>query len=213
MERILSVGEASEFLGVSVTSLRRWDEDGSFRCSFRTVGGHRRYRLSELFHGVDKEAAERQVVLYSRVSSRKQSLAGDLERQADVLRLFAARNGISAFLEIKDVGSGINFRRRGLKKLLILMCGGCISRIVVSDRDRFSRFGFELLSVLAGLHDVEITLAAEPKKEEGDDDMLADTMAFLTAYSCRTQGLRAARNRRNRVAEANLAASPMIQPV
>ncbi len=79
MERIVSIGEASEALGVSITTLRRWEAAGKLVAE-HTAGGHRRYDLGklrpEMFRAED--AASRQTIAYARVSSQDQKLLDEL---------------------------------------------------------------------------------------------------------------------------------------
>ena len=116
MDRFVGVGEAAKALGVSITTLRRWDASGKLVAE-QTVGGHRRYDLAklrpELFHADDQ--AGRATIAYARVSSHDQK--EDLERQKQVLELYCARQGWT-YEVVSDLGSGMNYRKKGLKRLL-----------------------------------------------------------------------------------------------
>jgi excisionase family DNA binding protein len=115
MDRYVSIGEASEALGVSITTLRRWEAEGKL-IPERTAGRQRRYELAklkpELFHAAPQD---RKTIAYARVSSHDQK--DDLERQKQVLELYCARQGWT-FEVIADLGSGMNYHKKGLKKLL-----------------------------------------------------------------------------------------------
>ena len=116
MERLVGIGDAAEALGVSITTLRRWEAEGRLAAE-HTAGGHRRYDLAklrpELFRAADK--ASRKTVAYARVSSHDQK--DDLERQKQVLELYCAKQGWT-FEVIADLGSGMNYHKKGLRKLL-----------------------------------------------------------------------------------------------
>ena len=113
---LVSIQEAATFLGVSAQTLRRWEREGKLIPDERTQGGRRRYDLARLrpeqFHA--PEAALR-TLAYARVSSHDQK--DDLERQKQVLELYCARQGWT-FEVIADLGSGMNYHKKGLKKLL-----------------------------------------------------------------------------------------------
>ena len=111
---VLAIGSLAGRLGVHVSTLRRWGREGEFPPGFRTPGGHRRWRWAEVCEhfGWEQDSTKATCVLYSRVSSLKQAKAGDLERQAEGLRAWAKANSRAEYVEIKDVGSGINFKRR-----------------------------------------------------------------------------------------------------
>lgn len=92
MPRLLSISEAAEELGVSITTLRRWEQQGRLVASERTKGGQRRYDLSTLRpEGVQKARSKRKTVAYACVSSHDQK--DDLERQRQVLELYCASQG------------------------------------------------------------------------------------------------------------------------
>ena len=116
MDRLFSIGEASEMLGVSITTLRRWETEGKL-VPKRTVAGHRRYDLAKLKPELFRAALdERHTVAYARVSSHDQK--NDLERQKQVLELYCAKQGWT-FEVIADLGSGMNYHKKGLKRLLV----------------------------------------------------------------------------------------------
>ncbi|MDD0943690.1 MerR family DNA-binding transcriptional regulator, partial [Xylella fastidiosa] len=86
MERLVGIGEAAQALGVSITTLRRWEASGRLIAE-HTVGGHRRYDMAKLRPEMFRAQAEanRRTVAYARVSSHDQK--DDLERQKQVLEL------------------------------------------------------------------------------------------------------------------------------
>ena len=116
MNRLITIGEASKILGVSITTLRRWDKDGRLSPE-KTTSGHRRYDISKLKPDLFRESIfeTRKTITYARVSSHDQK--DDLERQKQVLELYCARQGWT-FEIISDLGSGMNYHKKGLKRLL-----------------------------------------------------------------------------------------------
>ena len=100
--------------------------------------GHRRYVIVQPIIAVSESRTTKQRIVYARVSSRKQ--LGDLERQITLLE--KSRPG---YRVVSDIGSGINFKRRGLLHVLDLAISGRLDELVVAHRDRLMRFGFELI--------------------------------------------------------------------
>ena len=143
MNRIVGIREASIALGVSISTLRRWETSGKLAAE-HTAGGHRRYDLSklkpELFYATDVDA--RRTVAYARVSSKDQQ--ADLERQKTVLELYCARQGWT-FDIVSDLGSGMNYHKKGLRSLLDAILEGKVGRLVITHKDRLLRFGAELV--------------------------------------------------------------------
>tara|TARA_B100001245_G_C22844779_1_gene406110 strand:- start:196 stop:615 length:420 start_codon:yes stop_codon:yes gene_type:complete len=130
----ISIGKAAKLLGVSVPTLRRWERAGKLISCFRTFGNHRRYKLSDIFRISNKE--NKKVVCYSRVSSYDQK--EDLERQNDKLMHFSTQkfNNIES---IKDLGSGLNFKKKGLNKLIMMILNNEINHIVINHKERYDR--------------------------------------------------------------------------
>ncbi len=116
MEKLLSISEAANVLGVSISTLRRWEKEGELLPDACAKGGQRRYRLSTLIPETKRKMNyKRKTTAYARGSSSDQK--EDLGRQKRVLKLFCASNGWDCEI-ISDLGSGINYRKKGLKKLI-----------------------------------------------------------------------------------------------
>ena len=138
----ISISVAAKQLGVSKDTLRRWEKVGKITAE-RTARGHRRYDLSKLL-GISRTHGSnfgQKTIAYARVSSHDQK--EDLVRQSQVLESFCSANGWTYEL-IRDLGSGLNFQKRGLKQLLQTICSGKIDRLVLTHKDRLWRFGSEL---------------------------------------------------------------------
>ena len=134
---MLSIGEAAAFLGISKSSLRRWDKMDILH-AYRTPGGHRRYDLRDLESFYRKKSNKsnssektKHILCYARVSGHKQKEKGDLNRQIQKLFREAKIKGEIEPITISDVGSGLNPHRTGLKKALKLIKAGQISDILV----------------------------------------------------------------------------------
>ncbi|WP_297374089.1 IS607 family transposase, partial [Acidiferrobacter sp.] len=154
--KMVSIHEAAEFLGVAAQTLRRWEREGKLIPDERTPGGRRRYDLARLrpeqFHA--PESALR-TIAYARVSSHDQK--DELERQKQVLELYCARQGWT-FEVIADWGSGMNYHKKGLKRLLDDMVEGRIGRLVITHKDRLLRFGAELVFAICEAKNVEVVI-------------------------------------------------------
>ena len=137
MERIVSISEAAEVLGVSITTLRRWEAAGKLVAE-HTAGGHRRYDLAklrpELFRTADQ--GQRRTVAYVRVASPDHK--DDLERQQLLLQRYCARQGWT-FEVIADRG----FADRNFCALL--PC--CAVRVQTKLRRALSRRGVSITEV------------------------------------------------------------------
>lgn len=194
MDRIVSISEAAEALGVSITTLRRWETAGKLVAE-HTAGGHRRYNLTklrpELFRAADE--AKRKTVAYARVCSHDQK--ADLERQKQVLELYCARQGWT-FEVIADLGTGMNYHKKGLKRLLEAIIDGRIGRLVVTHKDRLLRFGAELVFAICEAKNTEVVILNQGEDTAFEQDLAKDVLEIITVFSARLYGSRCRKNQK-----------------
>jgi predicted site-specific integrase-resolvase len=184
-------------LGVHSETLRRWERIGKIKCE-RTPGGTRRYLLSDIqtFNplGINKEALQRATIGYARVSSHDQK--EDLQRQKQLLEMYCSSHGWS-FEIIDDLGSGMNYRKKGLRKLIDLILSEKIGRLVLTHKDRLLRFGAELIFALCEAKNVEVIVI-----NNGDDvktyeqELAEDVLEIITVFSARLYGSRSHKNKK-----------------
>lgn len=194
MERFVGIGEAASALGVSITTLRRWEASGKLAAE-HTAGGHRRYDLAKLKPELFRAEADalRRTVAYARVSSHDQK--DDLERQKQVLELYCARQGWT-FEVIADLGSGMNYQKKGLKKLLEAVIDGQIGRLVITHKDRLLRFGAELVFAICEAKQVEVVILNQGEDTTFEEDLAKDVLEIITAFSARLYGSRSRKNQK-----------------
>lgn len=196
----LSIGEASLILGVAVSTLRRWESEGRLLPNHRTLGGHRRYELASLKAMIEpaSDVVER-VVGYARVSSHDQK--EDLVRQAHRLKDWGDSQGFASMDVIEDLGSGLNYKKKGLRKLLGLIAHRQITHLVVMHKDRLLRFGSELLFDLCRLNNIRVTVVKEGEDNASYEQRLAaDVIELMTVFSARLYGRRSHQNRKKSIA-------------
>ena len=196
MHRLISIGEAAKLLGVSISTLRRWESDGKVIAA-RNVSGHRRYdprKLKpELFHEIEDSKNSKRTIAYARVSSHDQK--GDLERQKQVLELYCAKQGWT-FELLADLGSGMNYHKKGLRRLLRAIIEGEISRLVISHNDRLLRFGAELVFAVCEAKGVEVVILNQGEDSTFEEDLAKDVLEIITVFSARLYGSRSRKNQK-----------------
>ncbi len=193
MSRLVSIGEASDVLGVSISTLRRWESVGKL-IPDRTAAGHRRYQLDKIKPGfLHATGEERRTVAYARVSSHDQK--DDLERQKQVLELYCARQGWT-FEIISDLGSGMNYHKKGLKRLLDDLVDGRVGRLVITHKDRLLRFGAELVFAICEAKGVEVVILNQGEDTTFEEDLAKDVLEIITVFSARLYGSRSRKNKK-----------------
>jgi len=197
MDNIVSIGEASKILGVSIQTLRRWDKEGKL-VPVKTEGSHRRYDISKLrpesVHKWTEASDKRKTVAYARVSSHDQR--EDLERQKQVLELFCSKNGWT-FEVVSDLGSGMNYHKKGLQKLLDGILAEKVGRLVITHKDRLLRFGAELVFSICEAKGVEVVIVNKGEETASFEEELAqDVLEIITVFSARLYGSRSKKNKK-----------------
>jgi excisionase family DNA binding protein len=193
MDKYLSIGKAAPLLGVSASTLRRWERSGKLKPQ-RTEGKQRRYKLSQLQpHLVRLKNINKKTICYARVSSHDQK--ADLERQKQVLELYAAACGWEYEI-ISDLGSGMNYHKHGLKKLINMILEGNIGRLVLTHKDRLLRFGAELIFALCEIREVEIVIINKGDEPSFEEELAKDVLEIITVFSARLYGARSRKNKK-----------------
>jgi len=191
MNRFIKVGEAAIILGVTVQTLRRWEKTGQLLPDKRTVGGTRYYDIDRLLGVSSKESTL--TFAYARVSSHDQK--EDLQRQKQVLSMYCASHGWNYEI-ISDLGSGMNYKKRGLKNLLDAILGKKIKRLVLTHKDRLLRFGAELIFTLCEIHHVEVVIINQGEDLSFEEDLAKDVLEIITVFSARLYGARSHKNKK-----------------
>lgn len=181
-------------LGVSYSTLRRWDGEGKLVAE-RTPAGRRRYKVSDVatFNplGIDTVVLARRTVAYARVSSHDQK--ADLERQRKVLEMYCAAHGWEHEI-IVDLGSGMDYKKKGLVELLDLIIDDQVGRLVLTHKDRLLRFGSELVFAVCEAKHVEVVIINQGDDGSFEDELASDVLEIVTVFSARMYGARSRKN-------------------
>lgn len=175
----ISTKKACEFYGVSPNTLRKWADND--KVVYKRSQGNKRYYFIHSSNTKNDESVK-QTFIYARVSSRKQM--DDLERQVRFLNDKYPNAHI-----IKDIGSGLNYKRKGLFKLLELSNKGLVKEVIVSSKDRLCRFGFELLEWQFLQNNTKLMVLEQIDKSP-EQEFTEDILAILQIFACRWNGKR-----------------------
>ncbi len=193
MARLLSIGDAAKLKGVSISTLRRWDAQGVLT-PIRTEGGQRRYLFSQVSpHAVSPAGEALRTIAYARVSSHDQK--DDLECQKKVLEMYCASRGWE-FEVVSDLGSGMNYQKKGLRCLLDHIIEGKVSRLVITHKDRLLRFGAELVFAICEAKSVEVIILNKGEDTTFEEDLAKDVLEIITVFSARLYGARSRKSQK-----------------
>lgn len=181
----ITIGQASTLSGLDVQTLRKM-VDASQIHGYKTPTGQRRINRESLqklcynnISNEDQQLVKKQNFLYTRVSTKKQ--LDDLSRQVK----YVSRPEYSEYIIIQDIGSGINFKRKGLQTILDSCIQRTIGEIVVAHRDRLSRFAFDLIEILVTKAGGKITVLDSEKNQSSENELAEDLLSIIHIFNCR----------------------------
>lgn len=201
MDRLLTLKETGTLLNVSKSTLQRWDKEGKL-IAVRTEGGHRRYKLSDIEKILGKEQTVRDnndiiVATYARCSTQDQRAHGDIDRQSSRIFEYCTKHNYKVEYIIKDIGSGLNDKRKGFMKLCNLVVNRKINKVVIEHKDRLTRFQYNLIEFFFQSYGVEIELLNKNDYTE-QEELVNDMMMLIASFSGKVYSLRAQENKKNR---------------
>ncbi|MDD4089038.1 MAG: IS607 family transposase [Tissierellia bacterium] len=187
--RYYLIGEFAKLIGKDPQTLREWDKKDVLKPHHVTPTRYRYYSQEQLNHFLGIKGIKtktKKVIGYCRVSSQKQK--DDLDRQIENVKTYMIAKGYS-FEVITDIGSGINYNKKGLNQLIDMITNSEVEKIVILYKDRLLRFGFEIIENLCNKYGTTIEIIDNTEKTE-DQELVEDLIQIITVFSCRLQGRR-----------------------
>ena len=193
-ERLLRPREVCQRLGISYSTLARWVREGRIR-AIRTAGGKYRVPESEVRRIAEGLPISKEVraVIYARVSSSDQK--SDLERQIQYLTEYCASKGYRVVNVLSDVASGLKTDRKGLLKLFNYVVNRQVDVVVVTYRDRLTRFGFDYLEYFFKQYGVGIEVALGEEPKDAYQELVEDLVEIVTSFAGKLYGMRSHRKK------------------
>lgn len=185
MEDFKTPKDASKILGVHWQTLRNWDTNG-YIDTIRTPGGKRLYNVTKYLennNGISHTIKRN--ICYCRVSTVGQK--SDLENQIIYMKEKFPHHEI-----ISDIGSGLNFKRNGLTKIIKYALNKEINEVVISYKDRLCRFGYDLVEMIINFNSNGkiIVLNNNNTDNNPEDDLTKDLVSIINVFSAKLNGMR-----------------------
>lgn len=187
--KLYPIGEFAELISRTEQTLRNWDKSGKLKPHHVSDGGHRYYSQQQLNHfwGIREDLQpKRKTIGYCRVSSAKQK--DELVKQAEQVKMFMIAKGYT-FEIIEDIGSGMNYTKKGLSLLIEQILSNQVERIVILYKDRLIRFGYELIENICQNHGVIIEVIDQTPKM-AEQEFVEDLIQIVSDFSYKQQGKR-----------------------
>lgn len=187
MEHTYSPKQFGKLIGKSVNTLQKWDRRGILP-AYRSPTNRRYYTHEQYlqYRGLIS-SGQGLVIAYARVSSPGQKK--DLAMQNEALRAYCLEHGITVDQWIEDVGSALNYKRKGFNHIIEQIELGMVKRLVIGSRDRFVRFGYDWFEHLCERHGTAITVM-NGERFSPEEELVRDLIAIVTMFSARLPGLR-----------------------
>jgi predicted site-specific integrase-resolvase len=193
-DEYVSIKQAERITGLCQQTIRKLGDQKKVQCYKTPQGGHRRFNkqdLERLCGDVPADSTIPEVAkhnfIYTRVSSKKQ--LDDLSRQVGYIQQ-RRPEAYASYTTLSDIGSGINFKRKGLQTILDACLHGTIGDVVVAHRDRLSRFAFDLIQCLVEKAGGKITVLDDERNKSSEQELAEDLLSIVHIYSCRSMGKR-----------------------
>lgn len=179
-EKYVDSKTARDKLGVCNKTLRNWAIDGKIDYIF-TDGGWRKYNIDKYMK--NKNIIEKRNVCYARVSTYDQK--NDLANQVqNLVKLYPT------YEMVQDIGSGINFKRKGLRRIIDIAISGELGELIITHKDRLCRIGYELIEyILEKYSKAKIKILNDDEKTD-NQIITEDLVEIMTVYSSKIYGKR-----------------------
>lgn len=183
--KFISGTKAAKQLGIHINTLRKYADEGKIEI-IKTKGGIRRYNVDKYVQentNVEQPQIERKKVCYCRVSKPKQK--ADLEKQIQYMKERYPTHEI-----ITDIGSGVDFDRKGLRQIVDYAITNQLEELVVSYKDRLCRIGYNLIEYILVKYSNTKIIVDNDNSENINDEVANDIIQILTVYTAKIHGMR-----------------------
>ena len=191
MEHTYSPKQFGKLIGKSVNTLQKWDRKGILP-AFRSPTNRRYYTHEQYLQYRGLISSEHgKVLAYVRVSSPSQKK--DLVIQKEALRAYCQEHDIKVDQWIEDIGSALNYQRKGFNEVVEQIELGQVHRLIIASQDRFVRFGYDWFEAFCERHGTAITVM-NGEAFSPEEELVRDLIAIVTVFSVRLHGLRSHKN-------------------
>lgn len=188
--QLISISQTALLLGVSVVTIRRWNKLGKLN-STRSFGNHRRFFKNDILNIINPNNNTLHLG-YARVSTHDQKK--DLETQITRLESFIQHNDHK--MVISDLGSGLNYNKKGLSKLIDLIINSKVNTLYLTHKDRLLRFGSQLIFSLCAKFGTKIVIIDASQSISFEQELSQDVIELMTVFSARLYGKRSNKNKK-----------------
>ena len=180
-----SAKTVTKILGVTAQTLRNWDKENKLKPTYVKSNGYRYYSEESILAYTQERKTKKNlnVIGYTRVYKENEI---ELSKQKENIEKYL-KERYEHYEIIEDIGSGINYNKPGLLKLIEKINKKEVDVIVVLYKDRLLRFGFELVEHFASLNNVRIEVLDKIDKTQ-DEELLETLKEIIDATKDKIKG-------------------------
>jgi len=187
-ERLLTSKEFCELVNIKYPTFSQYVREGKIKVIYTSRGRIRvPYSEVEKFLGI-RQGSETRAVIYARISGKDQK--EDLKRQIEDLSQYCIAKGYKVVEVLSDVSSGLNTERKGLMKLFDYVTSRKVDVVVITYKDRLTRFGFEYLEFFFKQYNVRIDAVLGEEPKDAYQEFVEDLMSIITSFASKLYGMR-----------------------
>ena len=188
MQNIYSIQAFGKLIGKSTKTLQKWDREGKLVAHRSPQSNRRYYNHDQYLEYRGLKAPEQGLtIVYARVSGVAQK--PDLVTQMAALKAYCNAQEVAVDEWIQDIGSGLNYKRKGFNRLMEMVELGHVRKIIIAHRDRFVRFGYEYFEAFCQRHHTDLVIL-NGDNHSPEQELVRDLIAIITVFSARLHGLR-----------------------
>jgi len=186
-ERLLKPKEFCKLVGIKYPTFKQYVREGKIKVIHTSMGRIRvPYSEVERYLGI-RQSNETRAVIYARVSDDQKE---DLKRQISYLTEYCIAKGYKVVDVLSDVGSGLNTSRKGLLKLFDYVVNRKVDVVVITYKDRLTRFGFEYLEFFFKQYNVRIEAILGEEAKDAYQEFVEDLMSIIKSFAGKLYGMR-----------------------
>lgn len=190
----MKAGEVLKILNITRPTLMSYHKTGKIKID-AVINGRYVYNEDSVYSliGKRKEKKNKINISYSRVSTQAQK--NHLKNQSIRILHSCISKGIELDKQIEDIKSGMNSERSGFNELLKLVCSGKVELIVIENKDRLVRFGFDTLESIFKLFGTRILVLSEIEDKTYEQELTEDLISIIHYFTMKSYSHRRKLNR------------------
>ena len=178
----MKANEARKILGITYPTLYKYVREGKISVT-RINKCHQIYNEGDVYALIGRKSKQKdqKIISYSRVSTHSQK--SQLQSQTTRLLDFCCAKALDLHKQYSDIGSGMKGNREAFQEVIQEVIGGTVSVVVIENKDRLTRFGFEQLETIFKFFGTKILVVSDLTEKSYEQELTEDLIAIIHHFS------------------------------